>query len=160
LKFARKLFFAALILTVLSVSRSFATDVARVKELTQKLMCTCGTCNATLGHCPHSVTCSNYVGMMKEVTKMVDDGKSDDAILAAFADKFGATVLSAPTTSGFNLVAWVMPFVALAGGLIAVVFFVRRFRGAPSAVAVSEGVDPAKYDARIEEELKKYSPED
>ena len=151
----RKIFLATLLLTA---SLSHAADRERVNEISQKLMCTCGGCNTTLGFCPHNVTCPNAVPMKAEIARMLDDGKDETVILAAFIDKFGPSVLSAPTTSGFNLTAWVMPFLALAIGVMAVIFLGRRFRSrwpkeAPAA-------DASQYQQRVEEELKKYSPED
>lgn len=96
---------------------------------------------------------------MAELGKMIDEGKSDDQIMAYFVDKYGTSVLAAPPASGFNLVAWVMPFLALGIGAIAAIYFLRRFRakwaGVPSA-----NVDVAKYQSKVEEELKKFTPED
>ena len=39
---------------------------------------------------------------------------SDKQILDSFAAKYGATVLAAPTTQGFDLVAWIAPFAVFA----------------------------------------------
>jgi cytochrome c-type biogenesis protein CcmH len=39
-----------------------------------------------------------------------------DQIIKQYVDKYGETILSAPTKSGFNLSAWIMPFAALAIG--------------------------------------------
>ncbi len=36
--------------------------------------------------------------------------------------KYGPTVLAAPTTTGFNRVAWIMPFLALVLGLLTTIF--------------------------------------
>jgi hypothetical protein len=69
-------------------------------------------------------------------------------------------VLSAPvTTDWFNLSAWVMPFIALAGGAAAVVFALKRYRS-PAPIEGQPSVDPAKYEGEIEEELRKLTPED
>ena len=153
----RKIFLAALLLTA---SLSHAADRERVNEISQKLMCTCGGCNTTLGFCPHNVTCPNAVPMKAEIARMLDDGKDETVILAAFIDKFGPSVLSAPTTSGFNLTAWVMPFLALAIGVMAVIFLGRRFRSRWPKEALAAAADASQYQQRVEEELKKYSPED
>jgi len=98
--------------------------------------------------------------MKTEIEKFVDGGMSDEQVLAAFAEKYGQTVLAAPTTTGFNLTAWVMPFVALAIGAIVAVHFIRRTRSQAPASAAAAGIDTSQYNARLEEELKKYTPED
>jgi cytochrome c-type biogenesis protein CcmH len=99
--------------------------------------------------------------MKAEVAKMLDEGKSQEEILAAFADKYGTRVLSAPPVSGFNLSAWIMPFVALAIGVLAVAYVARRWKARwPDQAAVGAQTEPSKYDKRLEEELEKYTPED
>ena len=37
-------------------------------------------------------------------------GDSDSLVLQSFVQKYGNTVLAAPTASGFNMVAWITPF--------------------------------------------------
>ena len=97
--------------------------------------------------------------MLTDLGKQIDQGKSDDEIMTYFVDKYGTAVLAAPPASGFNLAAWVMPFAALGIGAVAAIYFLRRFRsrwaGAPSIHA-----DVTKYQDRVEEELKKFTPED
>jgi len=67
-------------------------------------------------------------------------------------------VLSAPPAAGFNLTAWIMPFIALVLGALLVVYFVRQFRARWASVPVD--VDVTKYQQKVEEELKKFIPED
>jgi cytochrome c-type biogenesis protein CcmH/NrfF len=137
---------------------SLAADRERVKEVAGQLMCICG-CNQVLGVCNH-INCPTSGGMMKEVEKELDSGKSDKAVLDHFVGKFGLSVLSAPPTSGFNLTAWLMPFAALLAGAVAAVYFLRRFRASWVATGPKTVVDTSKYQSQIEEELKKYTPED
>jgi cytochrome c-type biogenesis protein CcmH len=97
--------------------------------------------------------------MLADLQKQIDAGKSDEAVMAYFVDKYGETVLAAPPVSGFNLAAWMMPFFALAIGAIAAVYCVRRFR---SRWATNPAPDAtlAQYQDKVEEELKKFTPED
>jgi cytochrome c-type biogenesis protein CcmH len=97
--------------------------------------------------------------MLADLGKQIDEGKSDDQIIASFVEKYGSTVLAAPPVSGFNLTAWIMPFAALAIGGLAAVYFLRRFR-AQWAGPVQSNADLAKYHDKVEEELKKFTPED
>jgi cytochrome c-type biogenesis protein CcmH len=53
---------------------------------------------------------------------------SDDLVLQGFVQQYGSTVLSAPTTTGFNVVAWIMPFFALLAGLTLVTVIVRKWK--------------------------------
>jgi cytochrome c-type biogenesis protein CcmH len=97
--------------------------------------------------------------MLADLGKQIDEGRSDEQIIASFIEKYGSTVLAAPPVSGFNLTAWIMPFAALAIGGLAAVYFVRRFR-AQWAGPVESNPDLAKYQDKVEEELKKFTPED
>jgi cytochrome c-type biogenesis protein CcmH/NrfF len=97
--------------------------------------------------------------MLAEIAAELDEGQSDQSIVAHFAEKFGITVLSAPPASGFNLAAWLTPFLALAVGGMLLVYFVRHFRSKWRAVPAAD-IDVAKYQQKVDEELKKFTPED
>ena len=43
-----------------------------------------------------------------------------EAILASFVTRYGEKVLSAPTASGFNLAAWVTPFLVILIGAVSI----------------------------------------
>jgi cytochrome c-type biogenesis protein CcmH len=148
-----------LIFLLLTAPLSLAADRERVKEIGNKLICTCGGCNQLLGICTH-LGCPNSGPMREELAEMLDAGKSEAEILAAFAEKYGDHVLAAPPASGFNLTAWIMPFAALAVGSLVVVHFVRRWRARWQEAPAAPALDTLKYQQRLEEELKKYTPED
>jgi cytochrome c-type biogenesis protein CcmH len=113
-------------------------EAARVDNLGHRLMCVCG-CNQILLECNH-VGCQYSDRMRGELIAAVERGDSDDLTLQAFVQKYGTTVMAAPTTKGFNRVAWVMPYLALVLGLMTVVFIVRAWRMRP--LAVPGGVAP------------------
>ena len=139
---------------------ALAADRQRVKEVGQKFICVCGTCNQLLTECNH-FGCPSSGPMLAEIAAELDEGQSDQSIVAHFAEKYGLTVLSSPPASGFNLAAWTMPFIALFVGALLVVYFVRKFRTRWAATsAPAENVDVTKYQQKVEEELKKYTPED
>jgi cytochrome c-type biogenesis protein CcmH len=99
--------------------------------------------------------------MRGELVAAVDSGDSDAAVLQMFIQKYGTTVLAAPTTEGWvNQAAWVMPYAALVLGIFFVVFVVRAWRnrplavtaGAPTRVAGAE-LDRFRAQARKETDL-------
>jgi cytochrome c-type biogenesis protein CcmH/NrfF len=106
---------------------------ARFNQLGHKLMCVCG-CNQVLLECNH-VGCPLSDSMRGELAAAMNRPDSDDLVLQSFVQKYGPTVLIAPTTSGFNRVAWVMPYLALALGLTTVVLVVRAWRGSDGRAA-------------------------
>ena len=82
-------------------------------DLENALMCKCDDkCGKVLINC----TCSTADKTRAEFTKMLDSGLTIEQIVQGQVEKYGETVLSAPTKDGFNLTAWVTPFGALLVG--------------------------------------------
>lgn len=113
---------------------------ARFNSLGHKLMCVCG-CSQILLECNH-VGCTYSDRMRGELMAGLDRGENDDLTLQDFVQKYGPTVLAAPTATGFNRVAWIMPFLALALGLLTTIFIVLAWKKRP-ALAAPGGVLPA-----------------
>ncbi len=112
---------------------------ARFNDLGHRLMCVCG-CNQILLECTH-VGCNYSEHMRDELMAAIDHGDNDDLVLQAFIQKYGTTVLAAPTQTGFNRVAWIMPYAALGLGLGVVTMIVRAW--GRKAVALREASGPA-----------------
>jgi cytochrome c-type biogenesis protein CcmH len=130
----------------------------RVRELTPKFMCICGGCNQVLMNCNH-VGCPSREAMMKDIGRQIDGGSENDQVVEYFIGKYGTSVLSAPPASGFNLTAWIMPFAALGIGLVVAIVFIRRYR-AQTAHGPAASADLTPYQQKVEDELKKFTPED
>jgi len=114
-----------------------AGDDARFNSLGHRMMCTCG-CGQVLLECNH-VGCQSSDKMRNELTAALNRGDNDDLILQGFVQNYGPTVIAAPTATGFNRVAWIMPFVALAAGIAFVVVVVRAWKNKP-APALADGI--------------------
>ncbi|HVZ60036.1 MAG TPA: cytochrome c-type biogenesis protein CcmH [Terriglobales bacterium] len=146
-----------LLIAVVSVLLLGAGDTpVRFNTLGHKMMCRCG-CNQVLLECNH-VGCTYSETMRSELMAGLDRGDSDDLILQGFVQKYGMTVLAAPPTSGFSIVAWIMPFVVLSIGVFLVVIVVRTWKGrpiaAPATVPVSsDQLDNFRRRAREETDL-------
>jgi cytochrome c-type biogenesis protein CcmH/NrfF len=104
-------------------------EEARFSQLGHKLMCVCG-CHQVLLECNH-VGCPLSDGMRGELVAAMSRPDSDDLVLQAFVQKYGPTVLLAPTTTGFNRVAWIMPYLALVLGLTTVILIIRAWKSRP-----------------------------
>ena len=114
---------------------------SRFKELGHQLMCICG-CGQILLECNH-VGCPASDGMRNELMTAVSRGDSDSLVEQSFVQKYGPTVLAAPTTSGFDRTAWIMPFAALLVGCVLLVYIVRSWKNRP-APALADGLPPAQ----------------
>jgi cytochrome c-type biogenesis protein CcmH len=140
--------FQALALTIAVCFSLGATDSsARVTNLSHRLMCTC-SCTELLGECNH-VSCPMSGPEMEELSTAVAAGMGDKEILASFSAKYGATVLAAPTTHGFDLVAWIAPFAVFAAAMLGTVLLVRRWT-VGRADAAAQALDPATEALRAQ----------
>ena len=66
--------------------------------------------------------------MRAVVREKLAEGWSKERILQYFVDRYDESVLAAPPKSGFNLIAWVAPPVALAGAAILLCFVILAMR--------------------------------
>ena len=128
----------ALVLIVFALLGA-SDEGARFKSLGHKLMCVCG-CSQVLLECNH-VGCTYSDRMRGELMAALDRDDNDDLTLQVFVQKYGPTVLAAPTATGFNRVAWIMPFLALVLGLLTTIFIVLAWKKRP-ALAAPGGVLP------------------
>jgi cytochrome c-type biogenesis protein CcmH len=109
-------------LVALGAAPAIAAMRPTVAQVTQGLTCQCG-CGLTVDNC-NMPQCSFSVPLRSEVQSMIDRGQSGAQIIAFYRARYGEKVLSAPTTEGFNILAWVMPFAALflGTGLVGLAF--------------------------------------
>lgn len=128
-------------------------------DLEHRIKCQCGcvldvfTCRTT------DFSCSVSPAMHGDVLALVEGGHDGPEILAAFQSVYGERVLMAPVKSGFNLLGYAMPFLALGAGAIAVAAVLKRLKsraptpavaGSPSLSATAEEL--ARLDAAIRED--------
>jgi cytochrome c-type biogenesis protein CcmH len=131
---------------------------ARFKDLGHRMMCTCG-CGQILLECNH-VGCTMSDRMRGELMAALDRGDNDDLALQSFVQKYGPTVIAAPSTTGFGRVAWVTPFLALGLGIVLTVYLVRAWKNKPApalagGIPTPEGRDMDRFreQARKETDL-------
>jgi cytochrome c-type biogenesis protein CcmH len=128
---------AAALAVAVIVFMGAGDDSARFKDLGHRMMCACG-CSQILLECNH-VGCTYSDKMRDQLQAAIDKGNNDDLILQGFVQDYGPTVIAAPTATGFNRVAWIMPFAALAFGISFVVYVVRSWKNRPTP-ALADGI--------------------
>ena len=96
-----------------------------VSRIADNLMCTCG-CPHIIGQCGDE--CSVAPQLVHEISELVTAGNTEEEVYKIFEDKYGLRVLAAPKAEGFNLLAWVMPFVGLLAGMVVVFFVAKRLK--------------------------------
>ncbi len=130
-------------------------------EITRGFTCTCG-CNMLVSACEGSMECTPAKEITDQVTQMIDTGQSKEDIIQYFVSTKGESILAAPTKKGFNLTAWILPFLAIilgAGGIY--IFIDKCLISGKDTAAESEyynkkQVSEGKYLALFEKELKDF----
>lgn len=72
------------------------------------------------------------VEMKAVVREQLAAGKSPDEVKAYFVARYGEWILLRPTTSGVNVLLYVLPPLALLAGVVLVVVIARRWMHAPA----------------------------
>ena len=73
--------------------------------------------------------------MKAVVREQLAAGKTPDEVKAYFVARYGEWILLRPTTSGVNALLYVLPPLALLGGVILVVAIARRWLRAPAGTS-------------------------
>jgi cytochrome c-type biogenesis protein CcmH len=76
--------------------------------------------------------------LRREIRKMISDGKSDKEILDFMVARYGDFVRYRPPVKPTTWLLWGGPFVLLAGGIAALIAFLRRRSKEVAAPALSE----------------------
>jgi cytochrome c-type biogenesis protein CcmH len=129
---------------------------ASVLALESDLVCV--TCHETV-----DMSTSPLAEQMKRyIRRFVAEGWSTQRIENYFVAQFGPEVLAEPPTHGFNLLAWVIPFAVIGGGLLAVgtgawVWSRNRSGEGPPTLTLLGGptLAPA-LESRVDQELARY----
>lgn len=134
-------------------------DSAMVGDISKQLICQCG-CTMVLSNCTHT-ECSTREAMTALIKQKIDQGKSGEQIIQSFVAQYGEQVLASLPKQGFNLVAWVLPFVAIlgGGGVIYIVLkaWVIRGKGHPTNAVTEAEEGDEEYQYRLEKELEEFT---
>ena len=126
---------------------------SRYNDLNHRLMCTC-SCNELLGECNHT-SCPMSAPELAELSADITTGMTDKQIFDQFSAKYGATVLAAPTTHGFDLVAWIAPFAVFAAAMLGTILLVRRW-----SVGKSEAAPTGPVSDEMREQIRRETSGD
>jgi cytochrome c-type biogenesis protein CcmH len=121
-----------------------AAELTPQEKVETRLMCYCGCSDLTVRAC----SCGTAADIKQDIARRLADGQTADEVEAAYVKKFGEQIRSAPTTSGFDLLAWVTPFVVILAGGGFIIHLTRRWRGrAAQPAAHGKRAAPA-FDSR------------
>jgi cytochrome c-type biogenesis protein CcmH len=120
-------------------------------ELEGEVMCP--TCKTTLDQ--SSAPIADRIRQFISARIAAGDTKSE--IKQKLVDQFGPAVLAEPSKHGFNLLAWVLPFVGIGLGAAALGILAWRWTRSRESAAAPAGapVDP-ELERRVDEELARF----
>jgi cytochrome c-type biogenesis protein CcmF len=126
------------------------------RDMQRNLICMCGTCGRQLlSECQ----CGYAQNMRVELAKLVAAGRTREQIVGYYMDKYGSQEpLAQPLDRGFNRLAWAVPYVLGATGLLVTglvaVRWARRATSEPRPASAehAERIDPA-LERRLNDEL-------
>jgi cytochrome c-type biogenesis protein CcmH/NrfF len=131
-----------------TASQLVTPEIRRVGE---KLACKCGHCNNTIASC-QMIGCGFATPAREKIAAAQKAGASDQDIIDGFVKEAGIVALAVPPAEGFHLLGWIMPFIGIALGLMAIFIYWKRFHPVGSGVAAEPPIDE-KYRKRIEAEM-------
>ncbi|HKP17539.1 MAG TPA: cytochrome c-type biogenesis protein [Gaiellaceae bacterium] len=113
----------------------------------------CPTCKTTLDQ--SNAPIANRIRAFISARIAAGDTKSE--IKDKLVLQFGEAVLAAPPKHGFNLLAWVLPFVGVGIGAIVLALLAWRWSRArsPGAAAAGAPLEP-ELERRVDEELARF----
>jgi cytochrome c-type biogenesis protein CcmH len=127
--------------------------------LEHQLHCQCGGCTLDVFTCRTTdFTCQVSPAMHRDVMALVEGGYSAQEIIDAFVSIYGERVLMAPTRSGFNILAWVSPGIAVLAAGAFILAFLRRSQSPKTAPLgpAAKGVDATDDElARLEAAIRR-----
>lgn len=127
---------------------------ALFEDLTANMACLCG-CGTTIKTCPHE-NCGSAVPARKELHEMIDTGLGRQEIIAKMVSRHGEAIMAAPAFSGFNLMAWTMPFAAIIAFGFLAAQIIKKWSAKPVA---SQGAKPPAEVNQEDPYLKKVRDE-
>jgi cytochrome c-type biogenesis protein CcmH len=146
------LLLSCLLLWPLAASAQAPQDGPTINQVARDLYCPLCT-GMTVDVCDLQV-CDD---MREIIAERLEAGDSPEQIKAYFVEQYGQKVLGKPATDGFHLLAWVLPFIGLAGAAVATTAWMRgRTREVEESVSLPspDGISNEQA-ARLERELQR-----
>jgi cytochrome c-type biogenesis protein CcmF len=124
------------------------------RQLERELMCMCGGCRAPMSDCPMGVSCHGRREMLAKIDAYIGQGLNHDQIRAALVADYGEQVLTSPPDSGFNRLAWLLPYVMGVSGASVLGFAAWRWSKTEAAPLPPAIPSEATLADRLDDELR------
>ena len=111
----------------------------------------CPVCSTTLDQSDSPIARR----MTADIGRRIAAGQSKNQIEDALVAEFGQQILAAPPKKGFNLLAWILPFVALFGGALILGVLAWRWSRNREPRPPAPQLSPA-LERRVDDELARF----
>ncbi len=123
-----------------------------VKQIASKLMAPC--CWSQTADVHQSEAADQ---IQAQIRTALQQGYTEKEIVAGFVAAYGERILATPEASGFNLMVWILPILALPVGGWILWRYLRRVQPvAVTAAAARPAPADNSYEARFERELAEF----
>ena len=137
------------VLALLALPPLHAADPPRAADLEAELVCP--VCETTLDQSDAPVA----QRMKAFIRERIAAGDSEQDIKDALVAEFGEGVLATPGKSGFGLLAWLIPLVAIVAGAVVIGLLIRSWSRRRATPAAAASLDP-ELERRLDEELARF----
>jgi cytochrome c-type biogenesis protein CcmF len=131
------------------------------REMQGQLRCMCGGCLSPMNDCPMQPNCHGLKDQEPKLDAYIAEGMTADAIKAAFVKEYGDTVLLEPPDSGFNRLAWLLPYIVGGVGATGIGLVAWRWSRKPDPASADRAqpaeptlVEDAAAKERLDDELR------
>lgn len=159
------IFFIALSLLILLTATNCVREVditleQRSHQLAGDLMCP--VCD---GQTLDGSNAQIAVDMRLKVRELLDSGNTNAEVKDYFVARYGEEILAAPESSGFNLLAYIVPVVIVFGGIGIALITIKNMRksaaqvnysGTQTVSSPNEPADLSDYLAKVDRDLGIY----
>jgi cytochrome c-type biogenesis protein CcmH len=124
-------------------------DIPTLADLEGEVMCP--VCNTTLDQ-----SSSPAARQIKDfISERIQAGDSEEQIKDRLVAVYGKQILAAPPKEGFDLLAWILPFVGLIGGALVLGLLAWRWSRGREPRPPTPALSPA-LERRVDEELARF----
>ena len=150
-RFARLLLVALLALSALAPAAGAIAPRTTLNDVEDEVMCP--TCGTPLNLATDAPLANDERALIR---RLIAQGYTKDQIKHRLVQEFGPNVLALPKAKGFDLVAYLVPIVLAAAGLLAIAALALRWRRRrPAEPAAVPDLDPADAQ-RLDSDLARF----
>ena len=122
-----------------------------VRRVAKHISCQCGSCSDDANCMMSAGQCGFCKPARTKIFRMQQAGASDQTIAGEFIKEYGPKIYRADP----NAFGWIVPYSALAAGILVIVWFVRRYYQPPASAPVPANGVPQEALDRYRDQIER-----